>query len=876
MQTLHETHRIGSSSSLTHPTGANASSESSTHSSVAPRLDVMLPTPGLQLFDSSPRDTSLEALVASASSPSASPLAISTSGPLIFAKVKADYVPKNHDELSLEEEDIIRVLSPGAAAGATSDIRPGMLIGTINGLTGWFPAENIRILSEDEAFTEGLSTSGSMSDIAHNMLGRNESTVSNASVTPYDASHDRQDSTTIFAGTNSVVSMESFVTEDGQPFDGKPVAILGAPAGQRQLWVDFMGGLEIVEGLGLSKKDIKRQEVIYEIISTETDYLDDLDIVCEVYIKQLKRNKLIRPKDMAIIFSNIEQLLPVNMELLKSLVKRQENNKVIELVGDLFIRVRVCKYPLFLRELIKATDPDHADSENLIKALMKIETVVTIINEGARQTENVHKMIELQGKFITKVNIVAPSRVMIKNGMLDVRNSHNEVKRREVFLFNDMLIIAKHMGEQYKLINMIPFDAVQINSGGEESSQVEILHNGTTVCSLLFETVPTKETWIAIIQNTVNEWLAHRNRLNAANGTAMKPAVIIGTEKPGQSEPDLSIKDAGAAGSTMGSNSTLHTSPESTADAVPPPIFTPSPIALQMQKVRLTAPSGGVATKPLPPNKSKNASLSSLDALNSSAGAESLGKSAGAPSSPNGSHDKSATAGKTNHVSFDTMSGDKHSTTPSHVAQASSTSTGGNESHLSPKPPPKPSSLHVPSTSATGSTLTAPTQTNGTSASTTSTSTTPIATPTITGTHTRGLSREAVSSANLGRSNTAISKPVKQAKIVDLVRGQGAGAKSFLYNILVVYIGMPETQPIMITQSFDAFFDLHLQLVGHFPEAAGIATGAEVIRTPAGQPVVKRILPELPAQMMFVSEAVARNRIVELQAYLDVSRFVET
>ncbi|KAI8916449.1 hypothetical protein BC831DRAFT_499483 [Entophlyctis helioformis] len=142
----------------------------------------------------------------------------------------------------------------------------------------------------------------------------------------------------------------------------------------------------------------------------------------------------------------------------------------------------------------------------------------------------------------------------------------------------------------------------------------------------------------------------------------------------------------------------------------------------------------------------------------------------------------------------------------------------------------------------------------------------------------------------MGRTNTAINKPVKAAKILDILRGTGAGPKAYTYSIAVTHIGLPDSQPpTLIQRTFDNFFDLHLQLVGHFPEAAGISTGAEVIRATtttattaaaspasgagggqAGQPPVKRILPELPGQMMFVSEAAARARTVQLQAYLDV------
>ena len=62
---------------------------------------------------------------------------------------------------------------------------------------------------------------------------------------------------------------------------------------------------------------------------------------------------------------------------------------------------RICKYPLLLRELIKNTEEGHPDRRDLDEALLRIETVVAIVNEAARQTENVNRLLDLQGKLST-------------------------------------------------------------------------------------------------------------------------------------------------------------------------------------------------------------------------------------------------------------------------------------------------------------------------------------------------------------------------------------------------------------------------------------------------------------------------------------------
>jgi hypothetical protein len=65
------------------------------------------------------------------------------------------------------------------------------------------------------------------------------------------------------------------------PKSAAPQKVLRAP-GQRLSWAQFMGGAEEVASLHLSKQELKRQEVIYEFITTESDYIRDLEIILEV------------------------------------------------------------------------------------------------------------------------------------------------------------------------------------------------------------------------------------------------------------------------------------------------------------------------------------------------------------------------------------------------------------------------------------------------------------------------------------------------------------------------------------------------------------------------------------------------------------------
>ncbi|TPX30848.1 hypothetical protein SeMB42_g07856 [Synchytrium endobioticum] len=365
------------------------------------------------------------------------------------------------------------------------------------------------------------------------------------------------------------------------------ISIVGAPAAVKMTWADRVGE-EAIAKLNLTKAEKQRQEVIYEAIQTERDYVNDLEIITEIYMKTLRKNKLLRPKDLSVIFSNIETILPMNQELLKLLEERQSQNHVVDTVGDIFIRVidymkmytlycsnypyalvklqalkhskavqkflnqcqampecrllplstylikpvqRICKYPLLLREIIKSTDPKSPDYELCQEALLKVETVVTIVNEGARQAEGVHRMLELQARFTTKQNIVAPNRTLVRTGMLELVSASGEGKKSHVFLFSDMLMVAKGVGsdgEKLKLVAAVPFDMILVTdlpdvesvagtSPTGDSAKVnliEICHIGVSKFTMAGTSPGDKSMWIRALTAAIDTHL--NGRKNAA------------------------------------------------------------------------------------------------------------------------------------------------------------------------------------------------------------------------------------------------------------------------------------------------------------------------------------------------------------------------
>lgn len=180
-----------------------------------------------------------------------------------------------------------------------------------------------------------------------------------------------------------------------------------------------------------------RSKVIQEIIDTEQDYANDLQVVIEVFLQPLREEEnILTENEISAMFLNVEELFEVSNDLLKEFHRLDEINmgevfskqnmqRIIQAyshycglyqrslttiaeVSDLkynfstFLEYassqpqcknmslqsylikpvqRICKYPLLLRELIKHTSSD--DEQNyqaLVVALTEMDRIVTAIN----------------------------------------------------------------------------------------------------------------------------------------------------------------------------------------------------------------------------------------------------------------------------------------------------------------------------------------------------------------------------------------------------------------------------------------------------------------------------------------------------------------
>ncbi|XP_066517209.1 intersectin-1 isoform X2 [Hoplias malabaricus] len=207
----------------------------------------------------------------------------------------------------------------------------------------------------------------------------------------------------------------------------------------------------------LTPMERKRQGYIHELIVTEENYVNDLQLVTETFQKPLLESELLTEKEVAMIFVNWKELIMCNIKLLKALRVRKKmsgERMPVKMIGDIltaqlphmqpYIRFcscqlngatliqqktdevpdfkdfvkrlamdprckgmplssfllkpmqRVTRYPLIIKNILENTPESHPDHSHLRQALEKAEELCSQVNEGVREKENSDRLEWIQ------------------------------------------------------------------------------------------------------------------------------------------------------------------------------------------------------------------------------------------------------------------------------------------------------------------------------------------------------------------------------------------------------------------------------------------------------------------------------------------------
>ncbi|XP_031567652.1 uncharacterized protein LOC116302491 [Actinia tenebrosa] len=226
----------------------------------------------------------------------------------------------------------------------------------------------------------------------------------------------------------------------------------------------------------LKQKEIKRQEVIHELIHTEKTHVRNLKVLDKVFYRPMKKKNIWQYDMIRLLFPNLGDLIQVHVLLLQAMKKRELENEVISNIGDImldrfdneagerakeacatfcnnqkyaldqlkqrkakdqklaqFITAcemnplcrrlklneiistsyqRLTKYPLLLEAINKNTPSSLPDSKDIERAITCTKDLLAYVNQSVKECENHQRLLEFQKKIDKRQIESNPARNM--------------------------------------------------------------------------------------------------------------------------------------------------------------------------------------------------------------------------------------------------------------------------------------------------------------------------------------------------------------------------------------------------------------------------------------------------------------------------------
>eukprot|EP01101_Sappina_pedata_P010276 TRINITY_DN6432_c0_g1_i1.p1 TRINITY_DN6432_c0_g1~~TRINITY_DN6432_c0_g1_i1.p1 ORF type:complete len:628 (+),score=173.94 TRINITY_DN6432_c0_g1_i1:1859-3742(+) len=244
------------------------------------------------------------------------------------------------------------------------------------------------------------------------------------------------------------------------------------------------------------KMKCRRDMIVKEILSSEQIYVDNINILNQIFLGPLVKSGLIEKEDaLKPVINSIPVIIGVNTRLLKDLENRLKIWSSTCILSDIFLLMseflktytqyvnnyssaintfvslsekktfiewekgldtskckglmlkdylilpvqRLPRYRMLLEDLVKNTWKTHNDYEKLCNALSKVLQVAGFVNSSKGVSETTSRVLTIAESVANlPEDFVAPWRRFVKEGSVSI-----DGKQMQLFLFNDLLVVAK-------------------------------------------------------------------------------------------------------------------------------------------------------------------------------------------------------------------------------------------------------------------------------------------------------------------------------------------------------------------------------------------------------------------------------------------------
>ncbi|XP_041704207.2 intersectin-2 [Coregonus clupeaformis] len=354
-----------------------------------------------------------------------------------IAQVSTAYTATGTEQLSLAPGQLILILSKNAT---------GWWLGELQARgkkrqKGWFPASHVKMLGSNSGKSTPAPLPVCQVIAMYDYKAANEDEMS-FSKGQLISVFDKNDPDWWKGEVNGVTGL----------FPTNYVKMTTADTDPSQQWCADLNSLD-----SMTPQERKRQGYIHELLQTEERYVEDLQIVMEVFHKPMSESGRLTEAEMAMIFVNWKELIACNTKLLKALHVRKKTGgekMPVQVIGDIlaselahlqpYIRFcscqlngaallqsrtdnqqdfkdflkkiatdyrckgmplssfllkpmqRITRYPLHIKNILESTQEGHVDRGPLREALERAEELCSQVNEGVREKENSDRLEWMQ------------------------------------------------------------------------------------------------------------------------------------------------------------------------------------------------------------------------------------------------------------------------------------------------------------------------------------------------------------------------------------------------------------------------------------------------------------------------------------------------
>ena len=127
-------------------------------------------------------------------------------------------------------------------------------------------------------------------------------------------------------------------------------------------------------------------------------------------------------------------------------------NSKTHLLTLLYLPVgRMIVYDSLLKEIITLTPTDHQDREDLVNAQRMIGAATRQANRVVEMRKNLHNVLRIQSLLQNAAEVAEPHRRYVYEGTVAVEVGTKIFKERSMFLFNDLVIVAKPKKKKFEV-----------------------------------------------------------------------------------------------------------------------------------------------------------------------------------------------------------------------------------------------------------------------------------------------------------------------------------------------------------------------------------------------------------------------------------------